>query len=154
MIVVLKMLESQCTGQRTHSFMKTINCWGFWNNLNQWFFHFEIFKRIWSGGSLEIKEPPKTDTYPLTHMQVETTSFVIEPWFSKNWKLKKIKLSIRWFFQANCLFCDVSEMTAASSSQILIFSQKTGTSSSLVLKILKNQNHWLFKNQIIAQHWC
>ncbi len=28
MIVVLKMLESQCTGQRTHSFMKTINCWG------------------------------------------------------------------------------------------------------------------------------
>jgi hypothetical protein len=154
MIVVLRMLECQCTGQRTHSFTKTINCWGFWNNLNPWFFDFEILKRIWTGGSLEIEEPPKTDIYPLAHMQVETTSFGIEPWFSKNWKLKKIKLSIRWFFQENCLFCDVSEMTAASSSQILIFSQKTGTSSSLVLKILKNQNPWLFKNQIIAQHWC
>jgi hypothetical protein len=42
-----------------------------------------------------------------------------------------------WFFHEECQFFDVSEVHKTSNSLILIFSQKTGTNNSLILKILQ-----------------
>jgi hypothetical protein len=87
------------------------------------------------GGSLEIEEPPKTDIYPLTHMQVETTSFDIEPWFSKKLKILEYQtfyplvLSTKLLILL-CFWNDCSQQFSNSD-----FSQKTGTSSSWFFKI-------------------
>jgi len=73
------------------------------------------------------------------------TSFYLEPGFSTFLKISKTRLSNHQFFHENCWFFDVSEIPITHKSLILIFSHKTGTSGSLILKILKNQNHRLFK---------
>jgi hypothetical protein len=66
----------------------------------------------------------------------------MDPWFSIFLKVSKVAfLTTGWFFHENCRFFDVSDVTGAGKSLILIVSLKDRTGSSLILKNLKNWNN-------------